>query len=153
MIPRLNRRQKIRQLFKTLNIELEPTFINLFSPTISQQVLLHYLNEIENKRLPLFDYKSTNTKSLLADLIIGNPELSMRKTIQLFGLKQIFDTINPRELRVMFGKYDQRSWYRLMAEAKTINLPKTQEPLRIIRDHLNNFEPIKLKKFQEKGFY
>lgn len=147
---RLNRRQKIKQLFKTLDIELEPTFINLFNPTISQQVLFHYLDEIENKRLPLFDYKPINAKSLLADLVINNPELGIRKTIQLFGLKQIFDSMNPRELRAMFGKYSQRSWYRLIAEAKAINLPKTKNPLGVIRENLTYFEPLKLVDFQDQ---
>ena len=146
---RLNKRQKIKQLFKTLNIELEPTFVNLFNSDISQQVLLHYLDEIESKRLPLFDYKSANAKSLLADLIINNPKLGIKKTIQLFGLKQIFDNMSPRELRAMFGKYSQRSWYRLIAEAKTINLPSTKNPLEIIRKNLDSFKPLKLNDFQE----
>jgi len=145
---RLNKRQKIGQLFRTLGIQSELTLKNLFNPTIAQQVLLHYLDELESKRLPLFDYKPTSPKSLLADLVINNPNMGIRKTIQLYGLKQAFDSTTPRELRNMFSKYGQRSWYRLIAEAKTIKLPTTRSPLGIVREHLTRFEPLKLVDFQ-----
>ena len=145
---RLNKRQKIGQLFRTLCIQSELTLKNLFNPTIAQRVLLHYLDEIESKRLPLFDYKSTSSNSLLADLVINNPSIGIRKTIQLYGLKQAFESTTPRELRNMFSKYGQRSWYRLVAEAKTIKLPTTRSPLGIVREHLTRFEPLKLVDFQ-----
>ncbi|KKQ41577.1 MAG: hypothetical protein US60_C0035G0001, partial [Microgenomates group bacterium GW2011_GWC1_37_8] len=146
---RLNKRQKIKQLFRTLGIQSELTYKNLFSPSISQQVLLHYLDEVESKRLPLFDYKPTSPKSLLADLIINNSRLGLKKTVQLYGLKQIFNDITPRELRTMFSGYSQRSWYRLIAEAKTVKLPPSKSPLEVIREHLTNFEPLKLVDFQD----
>lgn len=147
---RLNKRQKIKQLFQTLFITVAPTYKNLFDPSISQQVLLHYLDGLEDKRLSLFDYKSASPKSLLADLIIQNPHLGLKRTMQLYGLKQIFDTVNPRELRAMFGNYSQRSWYRLIAEAKTVKLPATISPLAVIREHLTIFKPLGLVDFQDK---
>ncbi|MFA6944284.1 MAG: hypothetical protein WC220_00155 [Pedobacter sp.] len=145
---RLNKRQKIGQLFRTLGIQSELTLKNLFNPIIAQQVLLHYLDEIESKRLPLFDYKPTSPKSLLADLVINNPNIGIRKTMQLYGLRQVFNDTTPRELRNMFSKYGQRSWYRLIAEAKTVRLPATKSPLGIVREHLTRFEPLKLVDFQ-----
>lgn len=147
---RLNKRQKIGQLFKTLGITSELTFRNIFNTKVSQQVLLNYINEIENKRLALFNYKPANSKALLAELIVQNPDLKLKRIVQIFGLKQIFDTINPRELRTMFGNKSQRSWYRLIAEAKAIKLPATQSPIKVIREHLNTFEPLKLIDFQDK---
>lgn len=145
---RLNKRQKIGQLFKTLGIKADLTYKNLFSQAIAQQVLLHYLNELESKRLPLFDYKPSSPKSLLADLIIRNPKLGLKRTIQLYGLKQVFDTMTPRELRTMFNGYSQRTWYRLISDAKKVNLPPTISPLGIVRQHLNSFQPLKLVDFQ-----
>lgn len=145
---RLNKRQKIGQLLKSLGITSEITYKNMFNVSVSQKVLLHYLDEIESKRLPLFDYKPTNSKGLLAELIVQNPELKLKRIVQIFGLKQIFDSVNPRELRTMFGNKSQRSWYRLIAEAKAIKLPPIQSPLKVIREHLNTFEPLKLVDFQ-----
>lgn len=145
---RLNKRQKIKQLFNSLGIKSDITYKNIFSTAVSQKVLLNYLDEIESKRLALFDYKPVNSKSLLAELIVQNPELKLKRIVQIYGLKQIFDTVNPRELRTMFGKKSQRSWYRLIAEAKAIRLPPTQSPLKIVREHLNTFEPLKLVDFQ-----
>ena len=47
---RLNKRQKIKQLFKTLGIKSDLTLKKLFKPAIAKKVLLHYLDELESKR-------------------------------------------------------------------------------------------------------
>lgn len=146
---RINKRHKIKQLFKVLKIEKELTFQNLFSSNISQNVLLYYLNELEKQRPKLLDYKTSCSKALLADLIINNPNLGVKRTIQLFGLKNALDVVAPRELRTMFGEYSTRSWYRLFAEAKNIKLPTTESPFETIRKNLIGFEPLKLVDFNE----
>ena len=146
---RLNNRQKIKQLFKTLKIENELTFQSLFNSNISQQVLLHYLDELEAQRPKLLDYKVSDPKALLADLIISNPKLKTKRIIQLFGLKSVLDVITPRELRLMFGKYSDRSWYRLFSEAKGVKVPFTKSPFDVIRKNINSFEPLKLVDFQK----
>ncbi len=147
---RLNSRQKMKQLFKTLKIETDLTFQDLFSQNISQQILLYYLNEMEKQRPKLLDYRASDSKALLADLIINNPALGVKRTIQLFGLKKVFDDFTPRELRTMFGKYSDRSWYRLFAEAQQVKLPITKSPFDIVRKNLTSFEPLKLVDFQDK---
>ena len=50
----------------------------------------------------------------------------------------------------MFGKYGQRSWYRLIAETKTIKLPTIKSPFGIVREHLTRFEPLRMVDFQDK---
>lgn len=150
---RLNKRQKIKQLFTTLGITEDITYKNVFNTAVSQKVLLYYLDEVESNRLPLFDYKPANPKALLAELIVQNPKLKLKRIMQIYGLKQVFDTVNPRELRTMFSNQSQRSWYRLIAEAKAIKLPPTQSPLKVIREHLNTFEPLKLNDYKKDGYF
>jgi hypothetical protein len=147
---RLNQRQKMGKLFRDLGINTELIFRNLFSSTISQKILLHYLDEMESNRPRLLDLKESNSKALLADFVINNPKLGLSKTFQVFGLKQALDKNTPRELRTMFGNCSQRSWYRLMAETKKFNLPATRSPFGVIREHLTRFEPLKLVDFQDK---
>ena len=60
---RLNKRDKIKQLFKTLGIKAELIFKKLFKPAISRTILLHYLDELESKRPMLLDYKARNDKA------------------------------------------------------------------------------------------
>jgi hypothetical protein len=105
---RLNKRQKIRQLFNKLGIKSDLSLKSLFKPSISKKILLHYLDEIENKRPPLLDYKAANDKALLADLIFNNPELGTKKILQMYGLSKALETINIRELRNMLSKQNQR---------------------------------------------
>lgn len=144
MEARLNSRQKMKQLFKVLNIESELTFKSLFSEDISKCMLLHYLNELEKQRPKILDFSSPSPTALLAQIIVNNPNIGMGKALQLFGLKQALDTITPRELRVMLGKSSTRSWYRLIAQTKNIKLPILRSPFEIVRQNLISFEPLKL---------
>lgn len=147
---RLNSRQKMKQLFATVGIETNLTFHSLFSVSNSQKVLMHYISELEKQRPQILDYQATSAKTLLADIIINNPKLGILKTLQLFGLKQAIDAITLRELRAMFGNYKDRSWYRLISEAKAIKLPSLKSPLGILQENLTQFEPLKLVDFQDK---
>jgi len=139
---RLNTRKKIKQLFKKLDIKADVTFKKLFKSTIAKKILLHYLDEIERQRPLLLDYKATGTV-LLTDLIMNNPDLNPKQILQCYGLKQALDIVNPRELRTMFAQYDKRSWYRLMADAKKVNLPSPHSSFRILREQLMKFKPLK----------
>ena len=138
------------QLFNTLGISSDLICQNLFSLQISQKVLLHYLNEIGRNRPLIYDYNSLNAKKLLSDLIINHPKLGIIKTIQLFGLKIALDKITPRELRAMFGNYHQRSWYRLIAQARNTNLPASPSPFSIIRENITNYQPLNLVVFMKE---
>lgn len=142
---RLNKRVKIKQLFTKLDIKTELTLKKLFKPAISKKVLIHYFDEVIQKRPKLLDYKTTNAKALLSDLIFNNPDLGPKQILQLYGFKQVLDAMNPRELRVMFARYSTRSWYRLIADANNIKLPAGYDPFKLIKEQLVKFEPIKFK--------
>jgi len=132
---RLNKRQKIKQLFK-----------KLFKPAVSKKVLQHYLDELESKRSILSNYKATSNKALLAALVFNNPELKPKQILQMFGLKKILETVTMRELRVIFARHNKRSWYRLVADANKVKLPIAQLPFGIIRKHLNKFKTLRIEK-------
>jgi len=143
MEARLNNRRKIQQVLKKLNIKAQLTFKGLFKTNIARKVLLHYLDEIERARPPLLDFKANNTKSLLVALIFNNPTLSPRRILQLYGMKLALDHMSIRELRTMFGAYNKRSWYRLIADMKDTTI--TQQPMpsnsfKMIRDCLETFK-------------
>jgi len=146
---RLNNRQKTKKLFRTLGIQANLNFNELFSSAISKRILLYYVSEMKKQRLPILD-SQLNAKELLVSLIIGNPSLGIAKTLQIFGLKQALDVANIRELRIMFSKYSPRSFYRLVSEAKQIKLTELQDPFVIIDKQLNDFIPLKLVDFQDK---
>lgn len=147
---RLNSRQKMKQLFATVGIETDLTFQNLFSASISQKVLLHYISELEKQRPSILDYKTESSNALLADVIVNNPKLSVPKMLQVFGLKHALDTVTLRELRAMLGKHSPRSWYRLIAEVKSVQLPRGKRPFELMRTSLETYEPLRLIAFQDR---
>lgn len=146
---RFNKRQKIKSVLKALGLEREATFDKLFSLEVAKTVLLSYLDEIERRRPVLLDYKVKTPEGLLADLIINNPGLGPRKTLQLFGMKQAFDAIGMREVRAMLVKYSDRSWYRLVSESKGVKLPIKRDLLTLLRKQIEAFVPLKLTDYTQ----
>lgn len=140
---RLNKRQKIRQLFAKLGIRSDLTFHSLFKLATAKKVLLHYLDELENKRPALLDYKAKNDEALLVVLRVNNPELGPKQILQMFGLKKAMEFMTPRELRVLFSHYNFRSLQRIMVDAKQIKLPRADSPLGVIREQIVKFRVCK----------
>jgi len=144
MEARLNNRRKIQQILKKLDIKAQLTFKGLFKTNIARKVLLHYLAEVERTRPPLLDFKANNTKSLLVALIFNNPTLSPRRILQLYGMKLALEHMSIRELRTMFGAFNKRSWYRLIADMKNVAIdqqPMSSNPFKVIRNCLEKFDP------------
>ncbi|CAN5200471.1 hypothetical protein BH09PAT1_BH09PAT1_8080 [soil metagenome] len=144
---RYNRRAKIRQVLKGVGFEFEPTLKNLFNGQTSQKVLLQFLKELELARPVLLDYKPSDEKALLPDIVINNPTFPPRKVIMLYGLKLAMDRYDMRELRKIFAKYNHRSWYRLVNECQNVELPIKQDTFKAIREKLYEFKPLKLADF------
>lgn len=141
---RLNKRQKIKQLFAKLGIKSDLTLKSLFKPAISKKILIHYLDELENKRPPLLDYKATNDKALLSDLIFNNPELGSKRILQMYGLSKALESITIRELRGMLSKRNQRDWHRLMAEMRSIELPGVANPFLVLKQSIAKFKALNI---------
>jgi len=123
---RLNKRQKMKQLFKTLGIRPDLTFKKLF-------------------KLPLLAYKADSDKALLATLILHNPGCGKDLILQMFGLAKLLETVTIRELRAIFSNYNKRSWYRLMNDVRKIKLP-IQPQFWAIRACLQKFKTLRLEK-------
>lgn len=148
METRLNNRRKIESLLKKLEIKAQLTFKGLFKTNIARTVLMHYLDEVERARPPLVDFKTSNTKNLLVTLIFNNPDLSLHRILQLYGMKMALEHISMRELRTMFGSYNKRSWYRLVADMKDVALTQRStppNPFRVIRECLEKFKAVERK--------
>ena len=143
MEARLNNRRKIQQILKKLNIKAQLTFKGLFKTNIARKVLLHYLDEIEQARPALLDFKASNAKSLLVALIFNNSTLSPRRILQLYWMKLALEHMSIRELRTMFGTYNKRSWYRLIADMKDVTIAShsnLSNSFKVIRDCLEAFK-------------
>ena len=144
---RLNKRTKIKQLFGALDINVELTLKKLFKPAIAKKFLLHYLDEIENKRSPLLDFKTTDDKTFLSKLSFNNPAIKPKQAMALFGFKKALGTTTLRELKNLFGKNNKQSWHRFLAEIDAVSLPSKKISLGIIRECIMQFKAVKLENY------
>lgn len=130
---RLNKRQKMKQLFAKLVIKSDFTFKSLFKPNISKKVLLHYLDELESKRFPIFDHKIEDDKAFLVDLVFNNPQLSVKKIIQFYGMTKAIEIIGLQELRYIFSRCMQKNLKQFLFNTKIISNESKNIKLKEIR--------------------
>ncbi|OGB83583.1 hypothetical protein A3F66_04400 [candidate division TM6 bacterium RIFCSPHIGHO2_12_FULL_32_22] len=141
---RLTKKDKIKQLFKKLNIKSNLTFRKLFKPALSKKILLHYFDEIEKRRISLIDFQPESDKELLANLIVNNSELKFRKILQILGFKRALSFTNIRELRNMFSSYNIKGWNKFLSDINKIKLDSKNNSLKELRHYLEEFKPVKL---------
>ena len=141
---RLNKRAKMKQLFKKLGIATDLTFKKLFKPAISKKILLHYLDELENNRSELLNFTPSNDRSLLTTLAINNPELSPQQIFKIFGFKKALEFAPIRELQAMFSGTGARSWSRLVHDIGKVKVARKSNCFDVLRDCLEKFKMLKL---------
>ncbi len=140
----LNKRAKIKQLFKKLHVNADLTFKELFKPAIAKKVLLYYLDELERNPSPLLNCKTVDDKAFLVQLSFDNPAITPKQAMMLLGFKRALEAAHLRELKTMIGKNKAQSWYRLITEANKIVLPKMYDPFKEIRKCIEEFQAVKI---------
>jgi len=144
---RLNQRAKIRQIFKKINVNLDPVFSSIFKESISQQVLLLYFEEIK-QAYSLLSYRPKTLKDFIADFKIHNPAIKIRKMLQVLACKTAIDQLGVREFREATKIYGSHNWNRLKNDLLQYKLPEeTLPPIAIIEESLKSFRPLALKDF------
>ena len=147
---RLNTRQKIRSILKKLKIDKQLTFVELFSEEISLKMLRYYLDEIDSYRPILLRYKMKTEREYLADIVANNPKIKPTKVLQLLGMKVAVDRYDMRELRQIFSKCTDRTWYRLVNDAKSIDLPIQTNDIDKINEQLDSYIPLRLENYKSR---
>ncbi len=137
---RLNKRAKIKQLFKKLKINADLTFKKLFKPAIAKKVLLHYLDELERNRSPLLNFKAVDDKTFLAQLSFHNHSITPKQAMTLLGFKRALEAAPLRELKAMIGKNKPQSWNRMLNDIKNIQLPRMNDSFKVIRKCIEEFK-------------
>lgn len=147
---RLNKKQKLIQILKKLHIEEEPTFQSLFSKDIARKVLLYYIAEIETGYPALLTYDFKSPKDFLFSFMFNNPKAGMRKSIQMLGLRTLFEELGVREFREVTQKFGKTSWYKLNSELKSLVYPLKEDVFSLLKVVIEEFKPLRLTDFQER---
>ena len=91
------------------------------------------------------NFKAADDKDLLITLVLNNPDISVKKIMQVYGLAKALEVVSNRELRGMLSKYKQRKWNQLIDEANEIIIPEIQSPFIKLRKYIKEraFSAIK----------
>lgn len=141
---RLNKRQKINQILRKIDKEVEPTFVNIFNQDTAKKVLLYYLNEIEEAYPPLLIYQYDSPKKFFEGLLIANPKLKPTQALKLTGFRSLLDEIGVREYRHITKRFGNYHWYSLNKKMKDLNKTKEPSVFSMLKKEITKFEPLRL---------
>lgn len=138
---RLNKRDKIKRLFESLGIDTDLQFQNLFSKSISQKVLLHYLEQIRSNYPSVISLKLSN-EQLLMRIISDYPGMKLRKVLMVLGAKALLDEIGVRAFRELIRSFGVRRWYSLRQELKNIVITSGEDIFKNIEDTIKGSHKV-----------
>lgn len=147
---RLNKRQKISQILKKIDREVEPTFTNIFSQDTAKKVLLHYISEIEDAYPPLLTYQYDSPKKFFERLLVANPRLKPTQALELMGFRMLLEEIGVREYRQMTKRHGSYYWYSLNQKMKKLNYTDEISVFSLLKKQITDFEPMKLLAIKDK---
>ncbi len=141
---RLNNRRKIRTELKRLSFEFEPTFKNLFSKNITQQVCLKYLHDIKSKLIFSAVKSCQSFTEQLSELIANNPKEKPNFLFQYLAFTQVVNEHDIRTARQLIDPANSGKWYRL--KKKFVNIKLTNQSFQINKlvKIIDEFKPVKL---------
>lgn len=119
---RLSKKQKMNSLFKKLGLKEHSTFHDVFKKSLSQKIVLHYWQTLIGSNSMLLFSLTSGPKDVLRQILTVNPKLKPKQALYFSSLVTMTkDGNGMRELRSIVGKYaDQRSWYRMKTDIKTV---------------------------------
>jgi len=149
---RLNTRTKLKQILKRIEVKNDLIFSSIFQKSLSQKVLLYFLNQIEID-YSLLVYKAKTSKDFLIDFKIANPSIKLRKLIQMLGLKNAIEEMGIREFREVIKLFGNHGWYRIKRDYDLLNVPLSNNNwIKFLKNALIDFQSLKLTDFLDGEF-
>lgn len=140
---RLNKRDKIKRLFKDLDIQTELHFKSLFSKSISKKVLLYYFEKIRSNYPSVISLKLSNEK-LLMRIRSDYPDMKLRKVLMVLGAKALFDEVGVRAFRELIRSFGLRKWYSIKGELKEIGITSQENIFEKMYQSLIRYKTVRV---------
>jgi len=149
---RLGNRQKIRHLLKSLAVDKELTFANLFNISLAKKVLKYYWEKIDDG-IAFFQINAKSPIDLIEAIKKRHPNIKYGQLLKILGLITLIQEVGVRRTRGVLGftKNGSCGWYRLKKDLKEINDLKTMDKyhsISKISHALNEFTPLRLSDYE-----
>lgn len=144
---RLAKRQKIKQLFKSLGLKEEPTFEDVFPCAVSQKVLLHHwsgFNTELNKLMLGFIPKPVDA---LVSLVTQPRKVQAIQSLAKIGLIYLSRDEGVRKVRqIIDDSYGAKTWERVKKLSQDFPIASKYGFVQEIESALRVFEPYRYVK-------
>lgn len=130
-----------------LPIEASITFHSLFKEKLSQGALKHELARIKSKYPRLLYSKENRMMELYTDLVVNNPNVSLKDLMSAMGYRALLEENASREVKGLAGKTSQE-WYKFKTKAETLKFTnKKRNCFSVLEEGLIDFKPMALKDY------
>lgn len=148
---RITKKPKLNSIFTKLGHSPNPTFKQVFSQSISQQILKDHWDMIANPK-GLFLLKFTDEDVLRQVLDYQKNSGKKLSTIESLGLAQMIGYAKEHGLRglrtTMTSLYSERTWFRMSKYFSQIEaITASKQSFRFVKDveaSLNDFQPYRV---------
>lgn len=144
---RLNSRAKIKQILKNCQLEIEPTFSQLFSQLVSQKVLNFYIDQTEKGYPQLLKRPWNGPEKFLFDFLNSHPEKSFGTALKYTGMRGLLETMSLQELKQVMKNHSPNFWYSIQKDMKTIKPSVDTDVFRLLRATIDDYKPLRLVDF------
>lgn len=149
---RLGNRKKIRDTFKRVCVESEPTFAGVFDGSVAKAVLQHFWADVK-AHLPFLGWGRAKKPEQALELLAGQSKGQLRpsKLLQQVGYLVLVESVGPRGAIAALERHvPTRSLQRLKRELRELSVPEAGDycALRLVDGVLDDFEPLRMSNFQ-----
>lgn len=138
---RLNKRQKMKRLFKDIDIPGPLIFKNLYNSETSKKVLIHYISLIK-ANYPVLANIKLSYEQLFMRIIAEYPKIKVRKSLMILGAKSLFEEVGARQFRELVRSFGNRKWYSLRKELKGLGISYQDNPFEFIEKSISQMIPV-----------
>ncbi|MCF7847141.1 MAG: hypothetical protein K9M51_03910 [Candidatus Gracilibacteria bacterium] len=149
---RLGNPQEIKRTFSKVGIETDLRFNLLFKKHISQKVLKHFWEQIQESS-QILNFKTEGVFEMAESLKANNPNLKAQKILEYIGFLVLGKEESTKRLRSFLG-YEgssnaNRKWYAVKKAIKSLKYDRrgNYQALDEVGSSLVNYEPTKLCNF------
>jgi len=140
---RLNKRQKIISILNKIKYNAQPIFKNIFNENLARDILLYYINEMENMSPKLPDFESMNYKDFFESILLANQNLRLSQALEITGFKALICEVGVREFRQLISRFGNYQWYKLNSKFKKLKYKNKLDIFSFLRKEISEFKLLR----------
>lgn len=149
---RYGRRNKLKSTLKKLDVRYEDlTLQHLIKKDISQKLLLHQIQGLQDRYPKFLDTKENNTLDFVMSFMGNNPDIKYPKLLQVMGAYYLTKELGSRQYKDVVSKYGYSQWYYYQKQINSYEYGDTKNKYyEFLQKELQEFKTTNLEEYENE---